>query len=92
MEVKFEEFKSMNHEEQLQHLEKEIKRVRESKQRNTESIRQLETFNENCNEQIELLLELKFNVLHQMRMDEALDAIKENVFGEWIRICFYWAL
>jgi len=82
MEVKFEEFKSMNHEEQLQHLEKEIKRVRESKQRNTESIRQLETFNENCNEQIELLLELKFNVLHQMRMDEALDAIKENVFGE----------
>jgi hypothetical protein len=82
MEVKFEEFKSMNHEEQLQHLEKEIKRVRESKQRNTESIRQLEIFNENCNEQIELLLELKFNVLHQIRMDEAFDAIKENVFGE----------
>lgn len=82
MKVKFEEFKSMNSEEQLQHLEKEIKRVRESKRKNTESIRQLEIFNENCNEQIELLLEMKFNVLHQQRMDEAFDAIKENVFGE----------
>jgi len=42
----------------------------------------LEGMIENCNEQIELLLEMKFNVLHQQRMEEALDQIKDNVFGK----------
>ena len=81
-EVKFEEFHNLGYEEQLQHVEDQLKRVRESKENNAKSIRQLEGFIENCNEQIEVLLEMKFNVLHQQRMEEALDKIKENVFGK----------
>lgn len=81
-EVKFEEFHNMSYEDQLKHVEDQLKRVRESKENNAKSIRQLEGFIENCNEQIEVLLEMKFNVLHQQRMDEALDKIKDNLFGE----------
>ena len=81
-EVKFEEFHNMGYEEQLNHVEDQLKRVRESKKNNTKSIRQLEGFIENCNEQIEVLLEMKFNILHQQRMEEALGKIKENVFGK----------
>lgn len=82
MEVKFEEFHNLSYEEQLQHVEDKIQRVREAKHNNAKSIRQLEGFIENCNEQIEVLLEMKFNVLHQQRMEEALDQIKDNVFGK----------
>lgn len=81
-EVKFEEFHNMSYDDQLKHVEDQLKRVRESKENNAKSIRQLEGFIENCNEQIEVLLEMKFNVLHQQRMEEALDNIKNNVFGE----------
>lgn len=81
-EVKFEEFHNMSYEDQLKHVEDQLKRVRESKENNAKSIRQLEGFIENCNEQIEVLLEMKFNVLHQQRMDEALDKIKDNLFGD----------
>lgn len=81
-EVKFEEFHNMSYEDQLKHVEDQLKRVRESKENNAKSIRQLEGFIENCNEQIEVLLEMKFNVLHQQRMDEALSKIKSNVFGD----------
>ena len=80
-EVKFEEFANMSYEEQLKHVEEKIQRVRETKQSNAKSIRQLEGRIENCNEQIETLLEMKFNVIHQQRMEEALVKIKENVFG-----------
>ena len=79
-EVKFEEFNNMSYEEQLQHVEDKIQRARDAKKKNAESIKQLEGFIENCNEQIEMLLEMKFNVLHQQRMEEALDKIKNNVF------------
>lgn len=82
MEVKFEEFHNMSYDDQLKHVEGQLKRVRESKENNAKSIRQLEGFIENCNEQIEVLLEMKFNVLHQQRMEEALDKIKDNVFGK----------
>ena len=81
-EVKFEEFHNMSYEDQLKHVEDQLKRVRESKENNAKSIRQLEGFIENCNEQIEVLLEMKFNVLHQQRMDEVLDKIKDNLFGD----------
>ena len=81
-EVDFKEYHNMSYEDQLKHVEDQIQRVRESKENNAKSIRQLEGFIENCNEQIEVLLELKFNVLHQQRMEEALDKIKNNVFGE----------
>ena len=81
-EVKFEEFDNMSYEDQLKHVEDQLKRVRESKENNAKSIRQLEGFIENCNEQIEVLLEMKFNVLHQQRMEETLDSVKKNVFGD----------
>ena len=77
-EVKFEEFANMGYEEQLKHVEEKIQRVRETKQSNAKSIRQLEGRIENCNEQIEMLLEMKFNVIHQQRLSE----IQENVFGK----------
>jgi phage shock protein A len=81
-EVSFKEYSNMSYEDQLKHVEDKIQRVRESKQKNAESIRQLEGFIENCNEQIEVLLEMKFNVLHQQRMEETLDSVKKNVFGD----------
>ena len=81
-EVDFKEYHNMSYEDQLKHIGDQIQRVRESKENNVKSIRQLEGFIENCNEQIEVLLELKFNVLHQQRMEEALDKIKNNVFGK----------
>jgi phage shock protein A len=81
-EVSFKEYSNMSYEDQLKHVEDQIQRVRESKQKNAESIRQLEGFIENCNEQIEVLLEMKFNVLHQQRMEETLDSVKKNVFGD----------
>tara|TARA_Y100001972_G_C7554595_1_gene278678 strand:- start:86 stop:337 length:252 start_codon:yes stop_codon:yes gene_type:complete len=81
-EVNFKEHHNMSYEDQLKHVEDQIQRVRESKENNAKSIKQLEGFIENCNEQIEVLLEMKFNVLHQQRMEEALDKIKNNVFGE----------
>ena len=81
-EVKFEEYSNMSCEEQLQHVEDKIQRVRDVKKNHAESIRQLEGFIENCNQQIEVLLEMKFNVLHQQRMEEALEKIKDNVFGK----------
>ena len=81
-EVKFKEFHNMSYDDQLKHVEGQLKRVRESKEKNAKSIRQLEGFIENCNEQIETLLEMKFNVLHQQRMEEALGKIRDNVFGD----------
>jgi len=81
-EVKFEEFTNMSYEGQLKHVEEKIQRVRETKQSNAKSIRQLEEMIENCNQQIETLLEMKFNVLHQQRMEETLGNIKKNVFGD----------
>ena len=77
-EVKFEEFNDWSHEDQLQHVKEQLKRVRETKKKHAESIKQLEGFIENCNESIEALLELKFNVLHKQRLSE----IQENVFGK----------
>jgi phage shock protein A len=81
-EVKFKEFHNMGYDDQLKHVEDQLKRVRESKENNAKSIRQLEGFIENCNQQIETLLEMKFNVLHQQRMEETLDSVKKNVFGD----------
>ena len=81
-EVKFEEYHNMSYEDQLKHVEDKLKRVREAKHNNAKSIEQLEGMIENCNEQIETLLEMKFNVLHQQRMEEALGKIRDNVFGD----------
>ena len=76
-EVSFKEYSNMSYEDQLKHVEDKIQRVRDAKKKNAESIKQLEGFIENCNEQIETLLEMKFNVIHQQR----LSVIQDNVFG-----------
>jgi phage shock protein A len=77
-EVKFEEFTNMGYEEQIKHVEDKIQRVRDAKTQITEDIRKLEEYGEECNKQIETLLEMKFNVIHQQRLSE----IQENVFGK----------
>ena len=77
-EVKFEEFTNMGYEEQIKHVEDKIQRVRDAKTKITEDIRKLEEYGEECNKQIEALLEMKFNVIHQQRLSE----IQENVFGK----------
>ena len=77
-EVKFKEFHNLSYDDQLKHVEDQLQRVRESKENNAKSIKQLEGFIENCNQQIEVLLEMKFNVLHKQRLSE----IQENVFGK----------
>ncbi len=77
-EVKFEEFTNMGYEEQIKHVEEKIQRVRDAKTKITEDIRKLEEYGEECNKQIEKLLEMKFNVIHQQRLSE----IQENVFGK----------
>ena len=77
-EVKFEEFTNMGYEEQIKHVEDKIQRVRDAKTQITEDIRKLEEYGEECNKQIETLLEMKFNVIHQQRLSE----IQDNVFGK----------
>ena len=77
-EVKFTEFTNMGYEEQIKHVEEKIQRVRDAKTKITEDIRKLEEYGEECNKQIEVLLEMKFNVIHQQRLSE----IQENVFGK----------
>ena len=67
----------MSYEDQLKHVEDKIQRVRDAKSKITEDIRKLEEYGEECNKQIETLLEMKFNVIHLQRLSE----IQENVFG-----------
>lgn len=77
-EVSFKEYSNMSYEDQLKHVEGKIQRVRDAKSKITEDIRKLEEYGEECNKQIETLLEMKFNVIHQQRLSE----IQENVFGK----------
>lgn len=81
-EVKFEESHNMSYEDQLKHVEDKIQRVRDAKTKITKDVCKLEEYGEECNKQIETLLEMKFNILHQMKMEETLDKIKGNVFGD----------
>ncbi|MDA7648805.1 hypothetical protein N8580_00570 [Akkermansiaceae bacterium] len=80
--IDFKEYHNMSYGEQLQYLEEQIETTRGYKRDNVESIRKLEEYTEQCNKNIETLLEMKFNVLHQQRMEETLDSVKKNVFGE----------
>jgi len=81
-EVKFEEYSNMSYEDQLQHVEGKLQRMRKAKAKSVEDIRKIEEYVEVINQQIETLLEMKFNVLHQQRMEEVLNKVKNNVFGE----------
>ena len=77
-EVNYKEYSNMSYEDQIKHIEDRIQRARDAKSHVTENIRKLEEYGEECNKQIETLLEMKFNVIHQQRLSE----IQENVFGK----------
>ena len=65
-----EEVKAMSFAEQVVELDKQIQRVKEARKQNAANIRQLEEMTENCNEQLETLIELKWNCKCQQRMNE----------------------
>lgn len=70
-----EEVRAMSLEEQIVELEKQIQRVKEARERNATNIRQLEEMTENCNEQLETLIELKWSCKFQQRMNEVMDEV-----------------
>lgn len=70
-----EEVKVMSPKEQVVELEKQIQRVKNTREQNAANIRQLEEMNENCNQQLETLIELKWNCKFQQRMGEVMDDV-----------------
>ena len=70
-----EEVKVMSPKEQVVELEKQIQRVKNTREQNAANIRQLEEMNENCNQQLEALIELKWNCKFQQRMGEVMDDV-----------------
>ena len=81
-----EEVKAMSLEDQIVELDKQIQRVKEARERNAASIRQLEGMTENCNEQLETLIELKWSCKFQQRMNEMMDKMDEvmDPDNEWM--------
>lgn len=65
-----EEVKAMSPEEQVVELDKQIQSVRDTRDQNTANIRHLEEVNENLNQQLETLIELKWNCKFQQRLHE----------------------
>ena len=65
-----EEVKAMGFKEQIVELEKQIQRVKDSRQQNAINIRHLEEVNENLNQQLETLIELKWDCKFQLRLEE----------------------
>jgi uncharacterized protein YukE len=55
-----EEVKAMSLEDQIVELENQIQRVKDTREQHAANIRQLEEMTENCNEQLETLIELKW--------------------------------
>jgi len=81
-----EEVKAMSLEEQIAELEKQIQRVKGIREKHAANIRQLEGMTENCNEQLETLIELKWSCKFQQRMNEMMDKVDEvmNPDNEWM--------
>ena len=65
-----EEVKVMSPEEQVVELDKQIQSVKDTREQNTANIRHLEEVNENLNQQLETLIELKWNCKFQQRLHE----------------------
>ena len=65
-----EEVKAMSPEEQVVELDKQIQSVKDTREQNTANIRHLEEVNENLNQQLETLIELKWNCKFQQRLHE----------------------
>lgn len=85
-----EEVKAMSLEEQIVELEKQIQRVKNTREQHAASIRKLEGITENCNEQLETLIELKWSCKFQQRlkqMSRALDDYNNNPGdSEWMNL------
>ena len=65
-----EEVKAMSPEGQVVELDKQIQNVKDTREQNTANIRHLEEVNENLNQQLETLIELKWNCKFQQRLHE----------------------
>jgi len=72
-----EEVKAMSLEEQIVELEKQIQRVKDAREQNATNIKHLEEMTENCNQQLETLIELKWSCKFQQRMNEMMDKVDE---------------
>ena len=70
-----EEVKAMSPKEQVVELDKQIQRVKEARDQNAANIRHLDEVNENLNQQLETLIELKWNCKFQQRMGEVMDDV-----------------
>ena len=81
-----EEVKEMSLEEQIVELEKQIQRVKGIREKHAANIRQLEGMTENCNEQLETLIELKWSCKFQQRMNEVMGELSDmmNPDNEWV--------
>ena len=79
------EVKTMSPKEQVVELDKQIQRVKDTREQNAANIRHLEEVNENCSQQLETLIELKWNCKFQQRMNEVMDEMGEvmNPDNEW---------
>jgi len=78
-----EEVKAMSFKEQVVELEKQIQRVKDSRQQNAINIRHLEEVNENLNQQLETLIELKWNCKFQLRLEEFMGEDAVNPANEY---------
>ena len=72
-----EEVKEMNLAEQIVELEKQIQRVKDIREKHAANIRQLEGMTENCNQQLETLIELKWSCRFQQRVNEVMDEVTD---------------
>jgi len=80
------EVKTMGLAEQIVELDKQIQRVKDTREQNAANIRHLEEVNENCNQQLETLIELKWNCKFQQRLEEWMGDVDEVMTpdNEWM--------
>jgi len=77
-----EEVKEMSLAEQIVELEKQIQRVKDIREQHAANIRQMEEMSENCNQQLETLIELKWNCKFQLRLEEWMGDVGDVVSSE----------
>jgi len=77
-----EEVMVMSPEEQIIELEKQIQYVKDTREQNAANIRHLEGVNENLNQQLETLIELKWNCKFQQKLGEWMDDVDDVVNPE----------
>jgi hypothetical protein len=80
--IEFEELKSKTLSEQISYLEEKIQSVKKCREHNVDNIRHLEEYGDNLNQQIEALLEMKWNCKTEKRIGEVMDKAEEIIGGE----------